>query len=77
MVGTLPLIILFVYIIYWSIQNRRNPMAKAMLYAMVALSINNMVDYQFIVKQYYQLFWALLGGSIADVYLTKEKLTRD
>lgn len=73
LIGTVPLVALFVYIVYWSAKNRENIMARAMLYAMAALFINNMVDYQFIVKQYYQLFWVLCGGTIADVYLKKEK----
>lgn len=76
LIGTVPLMALFVYIVYWSAKNRGNLMARAMLYAVAALFINNMVDYQFIVKQYYQLFWCLLGGTIADVYLQKEKFIR-
>lgn len=67
-IGTLPFIALIGYLFYWCKINSKNISAMALFFSLLAIGVNNMLDYQFLVKQYYQLFWLVLGISFAIIY---------
>lgn len=72
-VGTLPLVVLFIVILYMAFNNYSvTPMATAMFSSIIAIIINNMVDYQLIGKYYYQLFWVLVLAFLADLHVSKQ-----
>jgi len=71
-IGTVPFVVLFGYLFLWCKRNIDNVLAIGLLSSLFVICLNNMVDYQFIVKQYYQLFWLILGAVMADVYFCRK-----